>query len=277
MRGPSDVIATVCSKCADMEPSAVRIVQPSSIITTMSEPAVIIGSIAMVIPSDRRGPRPGSPKFGNVRILVVVAADAVPDEAADDGEPRSLDELLDRMRDVSDPVPDDRVGDSRGERVLGDVEQSLILLADRPHAERVRAVGDVAVERDADVDRHEVAVADDELVGDSVNDDVVGRDADRLGVALVALGGRYAALLADEVACGVVELVRRDARTKQRADVGDRLGDEHTRRGDLLDLALALADDHRLATTPTNASWIDAKTSSTVCSPSTATSVPTIR
>ena len=70
------------------------------------------------------------------------------------------------------------------------------------------------------------------------------------GIALVALGGRYAAVLADEVAGGGVELVRRDARTKQRADVGDRLGDERTRRGDLLDLALALADDHRLATTP---------------------------
>ena len=51
--------------------------------------------------------------------------------------------------------------------------------------------------------------------------------------------------------------------------MGDRLGDERTRRGDLLDLALALADDHRLATTPYSASWIAAKTSSTVCSPST--------
>ena len=49
---------------ADMEPSAVRIVQPSSMTFTSDEPAVIIGSIAIVIPSERRGPRPGSPKFG---------------------------------------------------------------------------------------------------------------------------------------------------------------------------------------------------------------------
>ena len=41
-----------------------RTVQPSSIIDTSDEPAVIIGSIAMVIPSESRGPRPGSPKFG---------------------------------------------------------------------------------------------------------------------------------------------------------------------------------------------------------------------
>ena len=64
IRGPSAVIATVCSKCADIEPSCVRIVQPSSITNTSDEPAVIMGSIAIVMPSESRGPRPASPKFG---------------------------------------------------------------------------------------------------------------------------------------------------------------------------------------------------------------------
>ncbi len=72
--------------------------------------------------------------------------------------------------------------------------------------------------------------------------------------------------------CGV-ELVRGDARREQPADVRDRLGDERPRRRDLLDLARALADDH-LAVTPSSASWIAANTSSTVCSPSTMTSIP---
>ena len=54
----------MCSKWADIEPSEVLIVQPSSMTFTSEEPAVIIGSIAIVIPSDSRGPRPGSPKFG---------------------------------------------------------------------------------------------------------------------------------------------------------------------------------------------------------------------
>src|SRR3990170_1094817 len=62
--GPPAMIATVCSKCADRDSSAVEIVQPSSQTITSDSPAVIIGSIAIVIPSDRRGPRPGSPKFG---------------------------------------------------------------------------------------------------------------------------------------------------------------------------------------------------------------------
>ena len=168
--------------------------------------------------------------------------------------------VLDRVRDVPDAVADDRLGDPRGERVLRDVEQPLILRLDLPDAERVRAVGDVAVERDADVDRDEVALADDERVRDAVDDDVVRRDADRLRIALVALGGRDATVLADERACGGVELVGRHARAQQAADVGDRLGDERTRRGHLLDLARALADDHRLAATPSSASWIAAKT-----------------
>ena len=63
-RGPFSVIATVCSKWADSEPSTVEIVQPSSCRITSGLPAVIIGSIAMVIPSASRGPRPGWPKFG---------------------------------------------------------------------------------------------------------------------------------------------------------------------------------------------------------------------
>ena len=43
---------------------SVEIVQPSSASHTSGPPAVIIGSIAIVIPSESRGPRPGSPKFG---------------------------------------------------------------------------------------------------------------------------------------------------------------------------------------------------------------------
>ena len=270
-------MATVCSKCAEIELSAVRIVQPSAITCTSEPPAVIIGSIAIVMPSESRGPRPGSPKFGMCGILVVVAADPVADEAPDHRETGAFDDGLHRMRDVPDAIVDDGLGDPRGERLLGDVEQPLILRLDLPDSERVRAVGDVAVERDPDVDRDEVAVVDDEGVRDPVDDDVVRRDADRLRVPLVALGCRDAAVLANERAGSGVELVRRHARPKQSADMGDRLGDERTRRRHLLDLPRALADDHRLTPTPASASSTAAKTSSIVCSPSTATSVPVSR
>ena len=62
--GPLSVTATVCSKCADSEPSFVEIDQRSSAIQTSGPPALIIGSIASVIPSESSGPRPGWPKFG---------------------------------------------------------------------------------------------------------------------------------------------------------------------------------------------------------------------
>src|SRR5687767_533770 len=64
MRGPSPWIATVCSKCAAREPSVVEMVQPSPASQTSGPPTVIIGSIAIVIPSESLGPRPGWPKFG---------------------------------------------------------------------------------------------------------------------------------------------------------------------------------------------------------------------
>src|SRR3954469_21382804 len=60
--GPSWT-ATVCSKCADVEPSIVEIDHSSSWRYTSGPPAVIIGSIASVMPVCSNGPLPGSPKF----------------------------------------------------------------------------------------------------------------------------------------------------------------------------------------------------------------------
>src|SRR5919109_3051425 len=62
--GPLSVTATVCSKWAEREPSSVEIDQRSSAIQTSGLPALIIGSMASVMPGASSGPRPGSPKFG---------------------------------------------------------------------------------------------------------------------------------------------------------------------------------------------------------------------
>src|SRR5215475_6787943 len=61
IRGPAAVTATVCSKWAEREPSAVEIDHSSSWRTMSASPAVIIGSIANVMPSASSGPRPGWP------------------------------------------------------------------------------------------------------------------------------------------------------------------------------------------------------------------------
>src|SRR5882762_8434694 len=59
--GSSLVIKTVCSKCAEAIPSAVRTVHPSSSNLTAAVPRLIIGSIASVIPAFNFGPLPRLP------------------------------------------------------------------------------------------------------------------------------------------------------------------------------------------------------------------------
>src|SRR6266480_7115086 len=59
--GSSFVIRTVCSKCAEGMPSAVRTVQPSSSNLTSDVPMLIIGSMARVMPAFNFGPLPRLP------------------------------------------------------------------------------------------------------------------------------------------------------------------------------------------------------------------------
>src|SRR2546422_2576240 len=59
--GSSFVIRTVCSKCAEGIPSAVRTVQPSSSNLTSDVPILIIGSMARVMPAFNFGPLPRLP------------------------------------------------------------------------------------------------------------------------------------------------------------------------------------------------------------------------
>ena len=70
--------------------------------------------------------------------------------------------------------------DRRGESRLAGVEQALCLRLDLPDGERVRAVGDEAVEGHADVDGDEVALLEAVLLArDPVDDHPVRRGADR--------------------------------------------------------------------------------------------------
>src|SRR5881394_1379696 len=59
--GSSFVTRTVCSKCAEGIPSAVRTVHPSSSNLTSEVPILIIGSIASVMPAFSFGPLPRLP------------------------------------------------------------------------------------------------------------------------------------------------------------------------------------------------------------------------
>ncbi len=236
IRGPSAVIATVCSKCAASEPSALEIDHSSSCSTTSGPPAVIIGSIAKVIPSASSGPRPGLAVVRDLRLLVHRAADAVADQAADDGEALLLGGDLDRVRDVREPVADAALLDPGRERGLAALEQALGLLGDLADRERVGRVGDEAVERHADVHGEDVAVPQRVHAGNAVDDHLVRRGADRGRVAAVALEGRRAAARADELVGQLVELLRGHARPRVLAEQRERVGDHLAGAGHALDL-----------------------------------------
>ena len=125
---------------------------------------------------------------------------------------------------------------------------------ERADPERVRAVRDRAVERDADVDRHEVAVLDDAPVRDPVDDHLVHRDADRAGIPAIAERRRHAAVLADEVVRDAVELERGDPGLDALTHVRDRPRDQRARGRDPDDLCGALADDHAIASSSSSSS-----------------------
>ena len=180
---------------------------------------------------------PGLPEVRDVRVLVVGAADAVADEAADDREPVAP------RRSAAPPLRCRRRGCRARAWAIPSSSafcpassSARAPLRDLADAERVRAVRDEPVQRDADVDRDDVALRDHVRAGDPVHDDVVRRDADRGRIAAVPERCGHAAARADEVLRDRVELAGRDARLEPLADVRDRLGDQAARLGHLLDL-----------------------------------------
>src|SRR5262245_2834566 len=59
--GSASVTSTVCSKCADGDPSAVTAVHSSSRMRTSGPPRFTIGSIAKTMPGTSLVPLPGAP------------------------------------------------------------------------------------------------------------------------------------------------------------------------------------------------------------------------
>src|SRR5262249_24539042 len=153
-------------------------------------------------------------------------------------------------------------------RGLARLEQTLGVLRDLADRKREGRVADEAVERHADVDRADVAGPQRVRAGDAVDEHRVRRRADRRGVPAVALERRDAAARADVLFRELVELLRRHARHDALAEQLERFGDDLRRALHLLDLGCALADDHATAAC-SSASWISAKTASTVRSPCT--------
>ena len=93
--------------------------------------------------------------------------------APDDRESGAFGDFLDGMGHVGEAVALPALLDGRIERRLARLQQPLRLVANLAHGERVRRVGDEALERDADVRRQDVALLQRVVAGDAVDDHVV--------------------------------------------------------------------------------------------------------
>ena len=87
------------------------------------------------------------------------APDAVTAEVRVDGVAVGMRHLGDRVRDVADAIADDGGRDRGIQRPLGRVDEREILVARGADDERDGGVGDPAVDRDGEVERHQIAVA----------------------------------------------------------------------------------------------------------------------
>ena len=134
------------------------------------------------------------------------------------------------------------------------VDELVDLGAGAAHDERPGRVAVPAVDDRADVDRHDLAVADHPVAGDAVDDLAVDRDAGArregrrappvAAAAEVALERRDRPGRADMVLGEAVELAGRDARAELLLHEGEDLGDDPPGAAHLVDLPARLAGDH---------------------------------
>ena len=189
------MIATVCSKWAARLPSAVTTVHLSSRVRVAGLPAVIIGSIASVIPSSRRGPRvaarrssaPAAPRGTGSRSRdpPAPAPRRIPPL-----RPPSAPRARCRRRDCrAAPGRCPRPGDS-----CVTSQQALGLGRDLSDRQRRGRVGVQPVELHAHVHAHDAALRQHPPGGrNAVHDLVVDRGAEGLGEAVQSLERRHGA------------------------------------------------------------------------------------
>ncbi len=231
-----------------------------------------IGSIASTMPSVSRGPRPAAAVVRNLRLLVQLRADAVPDELAHHREAVRLDVALHRVR----RCPRSATRPGRGRCPGAATPRSRAAASPRPRSSgrpaRVTAASPKkpsrTTPRSIDDD-----VALDQLAArrDAVHHLFVHRRANRRRVAVIALERRLgAAARTRDSACASRSAVVTPGATASRSSA-ENLGHERVGRSHPLQLRRRLADDHVvLARAPAPFRWRafrSAVTWSGACSP----------
>ena len=135
--------------------------------------------------------------------------------------------------------------DRHPETLLGDAHQPLRLGVDPAHPDRAAHVGPEAVQHQAEVEAHDVALGEAPLAGDAVHGLVVDRHADRVREAVVTEEARAGSGGADALLGEAVEVDGPNARADGLLQgVHDGLQGP-SRPGHHLDLVRRLVVDHR--------------------------------
>ncbi len=143
-------------------------------------------------------------------------AQSVAAEVAHDRAALGLDIGLDGIADVAERPARLHLGDAAQHGLVGDVDEPPRPggdLADAVHAAGVAMPA--AVDNHGHVDVDDVAFPQRPVRRNAVADHVVGRDADRLGVATVEQAGGQGAVVEDELARHLVDVVRDGPRLHQ--------------------------------------------------------------
>src|SRR3990172_9725173 len=163
-------------------------------------------------------------------------------------------DVLDRCRDVADAVAGAGRADPRHEGHAGRRDELIDRRRRAADDERPGGVAVPAVDDRADVDRHDLAVTDDPIAGDAMDDLAVDRDAGarregRRATSLsaaagIALEGRDPPGRPDVLLGEAVQLAGRDAGAELLLDEGQDFGDDTAGTTHLLHLPARLPGDH---------------------------------
>ena len=152
-------------------------------------------------------------------------------QITDDSETARLDKGLDGMGDVADAMADLRLPDADVEGLLGGLEELGDPRRDGADRHGDGIVADVPVVFDGDIERDDVAFAEDALEGaDAVDNLLVDREAgmgrEATRTDLITVIRAAGAVTGDQVAPGLVEVEGADARLHERLEaVQHRCGD----------------------------------------------------
>src|SRR5216683_5223605 len=155
-----------------------------------------------------------------VRLVVHLRSDSVPDELAHHRETVLLDPALHRVADIAEPVTRAHLVDRAIQRFPGHIQQLPQFRPNLPHRDSDRRIRVVAVHFHPEINRDDVAFAQLPLRRrDPVNDLAVHRRAQHAGIAAISLERRLARSSGDLFLGKLLEVHRRHSRlyrTSQR-------------------------------------------------------------